>query len=86
MYCRDFGRRRRNFRGTDWGDRGGVLGVRRPSASDPARRRRRRRARRLPGSPGDTTMVRKHYGRWISKDTKSMAEIVSKMMGFNASS
>lgn len=32
----------------------------------------------------DTTMVRKHYGRWISKDTKSMAEIVSKMMGFGA--
>ncbi|QYX49983.1 DUF3596 domain-containing protein [Pseudomonas tussilaginis] len=30
----------------------------------------------------DTTMVRKHYGRWVSKDTKSMAEIVSKMMGF----
>ena len=30
----------------------------------------------------DTTMVRKHYGRWISKDTKSMAELVSKMMGF----
>lgn len=30
----------------------------------------------------DTTMVRKHYGRWISSDTKSMAEIVSKMMGF----
>lgn len=29
----------------------------------------------------DTTMVRKHYGRWISKDTKSMASIVSKMMG-----
>lgn len=30
----------------------------------------------------DTSMVRKHYGRWISKDTKSMADIVSKMMGF----
>lgn len=30
----------------------------------------------------DTAMVRKHYGRWISKDTKSMADIVSKMMGF----
>lgn len=27
-------------------------------------------------------MVRKHYGRWISKDTKSMADIVSKTMGF----
>lgn len=33
----------------------------------------------------DTTMVRKHYGRWISKDTKSMADIVSKMMGFDQS-
>ena len=32
----------------------------------------------------DTTMVKKHYGRWISKDTKNMAEIVSKMMGFGA--
>ncbi|OOV90957.1 integrase [Pseudomonas sp. MF6396] len=31
----------------------------------------------------DTTMVRKHYGRWISKDTKSMADIVSKMMGLS---
>jgi len=31
----------------------------------------------------DTTMVRKHYGRWISKDAKSMAHIVSKMMGFD---
>lgn len=32
----------------------------------------------------DTTMVRKHYGRWIPKDTKSMAGIVSKMLGFRA--
>lgn len=32
----------------------------------------------------DTTMVKKHYGRWISKDTKNMAEIVSNMMGFGA--
>lgn len=32
-----------------------------------------------------TTMVRKHYGRWIPKDTKSMADIVSKMLGFRAS-
>lgn len=31
----------------------------------------------------DTTMVRKHYGRWISKDTKRMADIVSKMIGFD---
>lgn len=30
----------------------------------------------------DTTMVRKHYGRWIPNDTKSMAGIVSKMLGF----
>lgn len=30
----------------------------------------------------DTTMVRKHYGRWIPSDTKSMAAIVSQMMGF----
>ncbi|NRF50127.1 DUF3596 domain-containing protein [Pseudomonas stutzeri] len=30
----------------------------------------------------DTTMVRKHYGRWIPSDTKSMATIVSQMMGF----
>lgn len=32
----------------------------------------------------DTTMVRKNYGRWIPKDTKSMAGIVSKMLGFRA--
>jgi len=32
----------------------------------------------------DTTMVRKHYGRWIPKDTKSMAGIVSKMLGFRS--
>jgi integrase len=30
----------------------------------------------------DTTMVRKHYGRWIPRDTKSMAGIVSEMLGF----
>lgn len=30
----------------------------------------------------DTSMVRKHYGRWIPSDTKSMAGIVSEMMGF----
>ncbi|AZC23193.1 Arm DNA-binding domain-containing protein [Pseudomonas sessilinigenes] len=30
----------------------------------------------------DTTMVRKHYGRWIPRDTKSMAGNVSKMLGF----
>jgi integrase len=27
-------------------------------------------------------MVRKHYGRWIPSDTKSMAGIVSQLMGF----
>ncbi len=32
----------------------------------------------------DTTMVRKHCGKWIPKDTKSMAGIVSKMLGFRA--
>lgn len=30
----------------------------------------------------DTTMVKKHYGRWIPSDTKSMAGMVSRMMGF----
>lgn len=30
----------------------------------------------------DTTMVKRHYGRWIPADTKSMAALVSQMMGF----
>ena len=30
----------------------------------------------------DTGMVKKHYGRWIPEDTKSMAGMVSQMMGF----
>lgn len=30
----------------------------------------------------DTTMVKKHYGRWIPANTKSMGKIVSEMMGF----
>lgn len=30
----------------------------------------------------DTIIVRKHYGRWIPKDTKSVAGVVSKMLGF----
>ncbi len=30
----------------------------------------------------DTTMVKKHYGRWIPSDTRSMAGMVSQMMGF----
>lgn len=30
----------------------------------------------------DTTMVKKHYGRWIPNDTKSLAGLVSQMMGF----
>ncbi|MBK1591841.1 tyrosine-type recombinase/integrase, partial [Pseudomonas aeruginosa] len=32
----------------------------------------------------DTTMVKKHYGRWIPGNTKSMAGKVSQMMGFRA--
>lgn len=32
----------------------------------------------------DTTMVKKHYGRWIPANTKSMAKLVSEMMGFGA--
>ena len=32
----------------------------------------------------DTTMVRKHYGRWIQSDTKSMAGLVSQMLGFRS--
>lgn len=34
----------------------------------------------------DTTMVKKHYGRWIPGDTRSMAGMVSEMMGFRADS
>ncbi|MDH4608121.1 integrase [Pseudomonas sp. BN102] len=34
----------------------------------------------------DTTMVKKHYGRWIPSDTRSMAGIVSQMMGFRPES
>ena len=30
----------------------------------------------------DTTMVRKHYATWIPRDAKSMAGLVSEMMGF----
>lgn len=30
----------------------------------------------------DTTMVKKHYGRWLPDDTKSMAATISQMMGF----
>ncbi|GAB7527943.1 site-specific integrase [Pseudomonas sp. 3A(2025)] len=33
----------------------------------------------------DTTMVKKHYGRWIPSDTKSLAGLVSQMMGFRQS-
>lgn len=32
----------------------------------------------------DTTMVKKHYGRWIPGDTKSLAGLVSQMMGFRS--
>lgn len=31
----------------------------------------------------DTTMVKKHYGRWIHSDTPNMADQVSKMLGYN---
>ncbi|MCF5709559.1 DUF3596 domain-containing protein [Pseudomonas syringae] len=34
----------------------------------------------------DTTMVKKHYGRWIPGDTKSLAGLVSQMMGFRPES
>lgn len=30
----------------------------------------------------DTTMVKKHYGRWIPTDMRSMADMISGMMGF----
>lgn len=30
----------------------------------------------------DTSMIKKHYGKWIPKDTKRMADQISKMMGF----
>lgn len=32
----------------------------------------------------DTTMVKKHYGRWLPDDTKNMAAVISQMMGFQA--
>lgn len=31
-------------------------------------------------------MVKKHYGRWLPNDTKSMAATVSQMMGFKTDS
>ncbi|SIQ14809.1 Arm DNA-binding domain-containing protein [Marinobacterium stanieri] len=34
----------------------------------------------------DNTMIKKHYGKWIPNDTKSMAGMVSQMMGFEADS
>lgn len=27
-------------------------------------------------------MLKKHYGRWIPKDTRSMAEVVTRMLGY----
>src|SRR5690606_5728369 len=33
----------------------------------------------------DTKMIKRHYGRWIPDDTRSMAGMVSEMMGFRAS-
>lgn len=32
----------------------------------------------------DTKMIKKHYGRWMPDDTRSMAGMVSEMMGFRA--
>lgn len=32
----------------------------------------------------DTKMIKRHYGRWIPDDTRSMAGMVSEMMGFRA--
>lgn len=32
----------------------------------------------------DTTMIKKHYGKWIPKDSQRMASRISEMMGFNA--
>ncbi|MDT4852436.1 Phage integrase family protein [compost metagenome] len=34
----------------------------------------------------DTTMVKKQYGRWIPSDNRSMAGVVSQMMGFRRES
>jgi len=31
----------------------------------------------------DTTMIKKHYGKWIPKDSQRMASRISEMMGFN---
>lgn len=31
----------------------------------------------------DTTMVKKHYGRWIQTDTPNMAAQVSRMLGYD---
>ena len=31
----------------------------------------------------DTSMIKKHYGKWIPKDSKSMADQVSGMLGFD---
>lgn len=31
----------------------------------------------------DTSMVRRHYGRWLPSDTRSMASLVSQMLGFD---
>jgi len=33
----------------------------------------------------DTTMIKKHYGKWIPKDTPSMIGMMNDMMGFNDS-
>jgi integrase len=37
---------------------------------------------RQPGH-SDTSMIKKHYARWIPSDTKSMTGMVSGMRGFS---
>ena len=34
----------------------------------------------------DTTMIKRHYGRWLPSDTPSMARMVSEQLGFHADS
>ncbi len=34
----------------------------------------------------DTTMIKRHYGKWIPQDTPSMARVVSEQLGFHADS
>ncbi|GGN17304.1 hypothetical protein GCM10007984_15120 [Shewanella putrefaciens] len=32
----------------------------------------------------DTTMIKKHYGKWIPKDSQRMVSRISEIMGFDA--